>query len=328
MTYPGTATSGRLSVPLRQPTLPRSGMSLGLPETSPPTDLSDAGALATPGPLMTYSMACGVSLLLHAALLLILASWLLVLGSGSVPVAAINTTFSDPDQTPQDFEAPLAPLVAERDDQQAARIEVETVAAVSPSLSDAPLPEPALGELHPGEQTPGANAGRKKVGFFGAEAEGRSFVFIVDCSDSMNTDYRFRRAMTELYSAISKLEPEQQFFVILYNHQAVPMTSSPKYQHLRDASRTELLRVRSWLRKRKAFGGTIPDEALRMGLRMKPEVIFFLSDGDFNRTARNVAREANQSGTIIHTIAFGFRGGEELLRGIADDHHGRYRFVE
>jgi hypothetical protein len=65
-----------------------------------------------------------------------------------------------------------------------------------------------------------------------------------------------------------------------------------------------------------------------MALEMKPDVIFFLSDGAFVRTARTVAKEANRHGTIIHTIAFEYDGGQVLLKGIAEDNHGRYRFVK
>jgi hypothetical protein len=42
---------------------------------------------------------------------------------------------------------------------------------------------------------------------------------------------------------------------------------------------------------------------------------------------RTLIAEKNTHGSIVHTIAFGHKGGETLMQGIAADHHGRYRFV-
>ena len=61
----------------------------------------------------------------------------------------------------------------------------------------------------------------------------------------------------------------------------------------------------------------------------KPDVIFLLSDGEFDEPelSREAARAEN-SGTVIHTIAFISRDGEETLKAIANDNGGTYRFVK
>jgi len=63
-------------------------------------------------------------------------------------------------------------------------------------------------------------------------------------------------------------------------------------------------------------------------LRFQPDAIWLLSDGLFPPAAADLIRNENPNAhTQIHTIAFYDNQGEPLLRRIAEENRGRYRFV-
>ena len=266
------------------------------------------------------------SLLLHASLLLVLAAWLLPRPPLD-RVAVIETTMGSEDGAEKALDiAATESLDSAESDRPSERLFAVTASSTASVQPAEKLPAGLVAGIN-GDSGGSSGNGDGSVGFFGVKAEGMSFVFVVDYSGSMQ-GYRFSRARTELIRALGDFQPHQKFFVIFYNHRAQPMYVSGKRMRLMPASRTTLRRTRRWIDKQNAHGGTYPDVALKMALDMKPDVIFFLSDGEFPRTARTVAKEANKHGTIIHTIAFEFDGGQLVLKGIAEDNHGRYRFVK
>lgn len=177
-----------------------------------------------------------------------------------------------------------------------------------------------------GSGTGEGGEGNGKVGFFGTEAAGERFVFVVDCSGSMTGD-RFARACRELSRSLQSLNENQEFFIIFFSDRAIPMYSPHPATEPVKANRLSRMKARKWIINRGPFGNTFPDEALTMALRMRPDVVFFLTDGEFAPTALEVCRRENTKKATIHTIAFGTRFGEQLLQAIADEHKGRYRFV-
>jgi hypothetical protein len=63
---------------------------------------------------------------------------------------------------------------------------------------------------------------------------------------------------------------------------------------------------------------------------MKPDAIFFLSDGLFDPDTARVVRVANRGKARqipIHTIAFVNRENEALMYTIARNAEGKYRYV-
>ncbi|MCC7420997.1 MAG: VWA domain-containing protein [Planctomycetaceae bacterium] len=176
-------------------------------------------------------------------------------------------------------------------------------------------------------QGKGKGFGKGRVGFFGTEGNGTKFVFIVDCSRSMK-DERFGRARNELSKTLEFLTEDQEFSIIFFSNHAIPMYAPKEAAGLVKADESTRKKARKWMMSRGAFGETYPDEAFQMALRMKPDVIYFLTDGEFNPSARDVCRRENTDNVTIHTIAFCTRKGESLLRDIAADNGGRYRFVK
>ena len=139
------------------------------------------------------------------------------------------------------------------------------------------------------------------VEFFGSHAYGNRFVFVLDISTSMsarNGD-RFERAKAELLRSVSKLTPQQSYYVLLFSWQTIYMYGYPNryaYKNRRTAAEEDPLeyipataenldQLRFWLSRVRLLGGTDPRRALSVAHSMQPDAIFLLSDGQFNRTA-------------------------------------------
>ena len=166
------------------------------------------------------------------------------------------------------------------------------------------------------------NLGRS-ANFYGIEAEGRTFVFVVDISGSMSGS-RFRRARAELYQTIEDLHPAQAFFVILFNDEANLMPSAG----LAAVNQANVELVNRWLRHVECRGGTNPLPALFAALALQPNAVFLLSDGKFSPSlAEAVSQFETRQRIPIHTIGFASRKGEPALRAISQISGGTYRYV-
>lgn len=165
------------------------------------------------------------------------------------------------------------------------------------------------------------------IPFFGTQATGKSFVFVVDMSESMQGG-RFKRAKAELHESIKKLKPEQKFFVIFFNDKAIPMFSPRPESNMLFATTSHKTRARRWINERKADGITNPVAALQMALELKPDAIFFLTDGELPDDVQTMTRRENTAHIVIHTIAFENKFGEGVLESIAKENGGTYRFVK
>jgi hypothetical protein len=77
-------------------------------------------------------------------------------------------------------------------------------------------------------------------------------------------------------------------------------------------------------------GGTNPSEALRYTFNLKPDTVWLLTDGKFfnDKTVVGRIRLANPQKKIrINTLAIMDRSGEAVLKKIAAENDGTYRFV-
>ena len=167
------------------------------------------------------------------------------------------------------------------------------------------------------------------LGFFGLEAKDKRIVFVVDASRSMNYPYpgeaknRLGRVKIELYRTITKMTAEQSFFVIFFNTAPLPMPS-------RGMVRADPLLIRrymEWIFAVRGMDQTDPQAALLMALRLNPDRIYFLTDGDFSYRCVRSMREANLNRIPIYTIGFGGQEGEKNLQEIARDSQGTYQFI-
>lgn len=169
---------------------------------------------------------------------------------------------------------------------------------------------------------PGSNGG---ASFFGYRTTANSVAFVLDASGSM-TGPRFTRALAELDHSLTQLQPEQTFYVVFFTDETFPLFWPNSQYKLLPATPQNLMQARAWLRMCRTDGGTKPMRALNLALRLQPDVVYFLSDGDIPLKTRDVAQTVNR-GSIIHTISLGAQDVGEVMLQIADDHQGTYRFI-
>ena len=78
-------------------------------------------------------------------------------------------------------------------------------------------------------------------------------------------------------------------------------------------------------------GGTEPRAAFEhiFAMDVRPDVIFFLTDGQIQSFTAGELESLNDSGrkVVINTIAFGDPASQNLLKEIAKDSGGVYKFV-
>lgn len=206
---------------------------------------------------------------------------------------------------------------------------------VASSNSEAPA-----GVAAPITPLPSARSGS----FFGTNAYGDEFVFVVDSSRSMLStcgyrqgETRFQVACKELLRSIGSLEADQKFCVFFFGHRTrVMFDKSPQ---LVNATETNRKRLKSWISTLYPGMGTDPRYGIMHALRLKPDAVFLLSDGEFNGQATNFHQIPGNPSTEriikrhlgmsipIHTIAFEDLVNRRRLRNIATVTHGTHKFI-
>jgi len=226
-----------------------------------------------------------------------------------------------------------------------------TNAATADTPSDAPADSGDTGKQN----------NNNSIKFFGAEAYGNRFVFVLDVSASMaaRNGQRLERATRELIGSINQLNAEQDFSVILYSNQALPMFVKNNEAVMRQATPTNKQAAINWLRYQvRPNGGTMPARALQIAGSLKPDAVFFLSDGEFqyghdptlNSPLNSFFQNFGQARRampppgdamldpksvlsqyppeiVVHTIAFESVGSGPLMQLIAKQKGGQYRFI-
>lgn len=182
----------------------------------------------------------------------------------------------------------------------------------------------------------------KKGSFFGADAYGDEFVYVVDMSTSMGyrSEYgqtRFKVACRELLRSIKELKPNQKFCVVMFCYRTRVMFDLPA--RMLNATTKNKQRLAYWVNGLKLGGGTDPRYGTMIALNLKPDAIFLLSDGEFNGQNVNthgirgnvsierLIQQNRKDAVPIHTIAFEDTLNRQRLRRIASATHGTHRFV-
>ena len=177
-----------------------------------------------------------------------------------------------------------------------------------------------------GEGTGNGGGGR---GFFGRGSAGEKVVFVVDSSQSMNHPHpgpgksRLGRVKIELINSIRAMTPNQKFFIVFFNDGPIPMPAD-RLIEANDGAKLQYLR---WMVGIPADGHTDPSMALLMALRLNPDTIYFLTDGEFRPTIVRDLAVSNRGKVKIHTVGFTQDRAENLLRTIAKQNGGTYTYV-
>ena len=172
---------------------------------------------------------------------------------------------------------------------------------------------------------------------FGVSGSGSRFVYVFDRSDSMNGfgGKPLRAAKSELIRSLRTLTDRQSFQLIFYNDKPKAFQLSGVPDQLFSGEKSYVRLAENYIRSISAFGGTEHESALKMALRMSPDVVFFLTDARIPRLSSSELREirnlADASGATIHTIEFGADPAaptDTFLRDLAAQNRGQYQYVD
>ena len=214
--------------------------------------------------------------------------------------------------------------------------------SIAPELTSNPFPDVASNRLERLEVFgvggggfemggfEGLGSGR---GFFGAGGEGaggegvdegpRKIVFIVDRSGSMTDSIDYVKY--ELKRSISELGEEKEFHIIFYS--SGPPVEMPT-RRLTSATERNKQMAFEFVDSVIAVGETDPSEAIKRAFACQPELIYLLTDGEFDKSMIDLVKRMNVGGkVVVHTIGFIYKDGEVVLKQIADQNGGQYKFV-
>jgi hypothetical protein len=162
--------------------------------------------------------------------------------------------------------------------------------------------------------------------FFGLDGHGKRIVYLVDCSGSM-WGHRWNAAREELIRSIRALDEDITFLVIFFSDRSFPMPGGAMV--LATPENVDL--VAQWIESKPIGGGTKPLEAVVAAHSQEPDVVFLLTDGEFSDGTARFLRDNNSvlrdEMASVHTIAFHSRAGLRLLKRIANENSGQFRFV-
>ncbi len=283
-----------------------------------------------------------VSLVLHLLLFLGLtgATWLSGLGTGDgeAEVDIGNAGGDDSaklDQSPAgavelqpDAEKPVDLSVAAEETPVDAVADIAVSAAASAPADVVGISDGVGGRTAPGANMtglPGGSGGA--ASFFGLGARGNSFVYVVDYSGSMYVFGKIEAAKNELLRSMQALSGSQRFHIIFFDSRHEPMPA----QALVPATAANKQTFGRWVEQARGGGGTNPMEAMELALSLKPNAIWLMTDGMFECSDDAILGliRANNPGRRIqvHAIAFFENAGEPILKRIAEENRGKYRFV-
>jgi len=163
-------------------------------------------------------------------------------------------------------------------------------------------------------------------GFFGAGGEeevAHKIVYVVDRSGSMTDSIDYVKF--ELKRSIGELGEETEFHVIFYS--SGPPVEMPTRRLVPATERNKQLAF-EFIDSIIAQGETDPSKALDRAFAVGPELVYLLTDGEFDKAIVDRVDRLNGGDEItVHTIGFLYRIGEKVLKQIAEQNNGNYKFV-
>ena len=293
-----------------------------------------------------------VSLVIHAGLLAAMLTWLQappVRGAAEQPTRdvgiALKTMTDDgplfedetdqpptPEESTSDHSDPLLaalPSAAEIPQSSAALPQLPTL---GPSL---PSQEPAgdVGQMTRGGAPSKSVGSKATVSVFGISGTGSRFVYVFDRSISM-AGAPLRAAKQQLITSFESLDSVHQFQVIFFNHEPQSWDLTGGQNRIAFATDANKRQAAKYVDSVVATGGTFRRTALNLALRLRPDVIFFLTDTDDPMAKADLAeaiRRARRGTIAINTIEYGngaATAGSNFLTQLAQATGGRYVYVD
>ncbi len=170
---------------------------------------------------------------------------------------------------------------------------------------------------------------------FGLEARGSKFVYVFDRSGSMadNGGAKLQKSKEELLKSLDDLDDRQQFYIIFYNHEPRLFDPGPTPNRLMFANDANKELAREFVANVTADGGTDHVKALTIALRLHPDVIFMLTDGEAedDPTPEDLKRleKLNSGEASINVIQIAPKPRpESSLVKLAEQNGGKYVSVD
>jgi len=189
------------------------------------------------------------------------------------------------------------------------------LAGVGPKGNSAtPLPGGDMARLQPAAPV---------TRFFNTGGNAYNVVYIVDRSASMIDS--MEPLKRELMRSIRDLQPMQKFHIIFFSS-GKPVEGPAK--DLTWATDRNKANYAEFINGIKSEGQTDPQWAVQRALQMRPDLIYLLTDGIFSeKIADKIVEWSKLHKVKINTIAYVWESGGSLLRRIAEQTGGVYRFV-
>jgi len=185
----------------------------------------------------------------------------------------------------------------------------------------------------------GAGSGQG-ANFFGLEAAGQRFAYIVDRSGSMNSTMddagvsRWQRTQIEVVRSIRALGVGAKFSIVFYSSGASPLFGADEWIK---SDRPNTASASAAVMRLTAQGETRPRLAFERVFRLEPEpdAIYFMTDGEFEPgVVQDIERMNRRRRIPIHCILYGTLRTPEamqrvgaMMRNIARRSGGRYRHI-
>jgi hypothetical protein len=199
----------------------------------------------------------------------------------------------------------------------------------------------------PGNEGGGGTGGLPiRTALFGLVGEGSKFVYVFDRSDSMNSTFSFTSegetvftitplaaAKAELLRSLNDLEEGNLFHLLFYNHEVWKFDDgSARENRLVIANARNKRRAINFVNTVYGAGRTRHVPPLEAALKMEPDIIFLLTDGeekdDPSESELRRLQKLNDGRTKINVIQFchTLRTGGTLVR-LAEESGGRHTFM-
>lgn len=152
----------------------------------------------------------------------------------------------------------------------------------------------------------------------------KSIIYVVDRSGSMDTLSDFLKH--ELAKAVNRLNSTQKFNVIWFSDGEPHMLAVNLVQATED-NKTRLFKH---LQDVKMSGSTDPRQAIFKALQMRPELIYVLTDGNFEPEFVQAVTKANTAKIRINAIGFVLPGGEghTNLERLVKENNGKFKAID
>lgn len=176
--------------------------------------------------------------------------------------------------------------------------------------------------------------------FFGLEAQGRRFAYIVDISGSMNAltsegvNTRWELTRSELIKSVTQLDEHAEFFIVLYSSNTVRLFGDSQWI---DATGGNKQLSAGALFGINPGGGTQPIPAFEgvFGLDPIPDAIYFMTDGLLDTGVPAQIKQLNRRELVpVHCVLFGeladqrdARAAQNMMSNIARNSGGKFTHI-